>query len=41
MMDLFDNKKEWTVSEVSFAIKQLVEGAFEHVRIKGEIFGAP
>ena len=40
MMDLFDNKKEWTVSEVSFAIKQLVEGAFEHVRIKGEIFGA-
>ena len=40
MMDLFDDKKEWTVSEVSFAIKQLVEGAFGHVRIKGEIFGA-
>lgn len=33
-------KKEWTVSEVSFAIKQLVEGTFDHVRIKGEIFGA-
>ena len=33
-------KKEWTVSEVSFAIKQLVENAFDHVRVKGEIFGA-
>ena len=33
-------KKEWTVSEVSFAIKQLVENAFDHVRVKGEIFDA-
>ena len=40
MRDMLAEKKEWTVSEVSFAIKQLVEGAFDHVRVKGEIFGA-
>lgn len=40
MFDLLDEKKEYTVSEVSFAIKNLVETTFSHVRIKGEIFGA-
>jgi exodeoxyribonuclease VII large subunit len=40
MIDMLAEKKEWTVSEVSFAIKQLVENAFDHVRVKGEIFGA-
>jgi len=40
MLDLLDEKKEYTVSEVSFAIKQLVETSFAHVRVKGEIFGS-
>lgn len=40
MIDMLTEKKEWTVSEVSFAIKQLVETSFAHVRVKGEIFGA-
>ena len=40
MIDMLAEKKEWTVSEVSFAIKQLVENAFDHVRVKGEIFDA-
>ncbi|MBP5352169.1 MAG: exodeoxyribonuclease VII large subunit [Alphaproteobacteria bacterium] len=33
-------KKEYTVSEISFAIKQVVESSFALVRVKGEIFGA-
>ncbi len=33
-------KNEWTVSEISFAIRQLVETSFSSVRVKGEIFGA-
>lgn len=40
MMDLFEEKKEFTVSEISFAIKRLVETKFAFVRVKGEIFGA-
>ena len=31
---------EYSVSEISFAIKQCVEIAFARVRVKGEIFGA-
>ncbi len=30
---------EYTVSEISFAIKKTMENAFAHVRVKGEIFG--
>ena len=40
MLDLLSEKKEYSVSEISFAIKQLVETAFTSVRVKGEIFGA-
>ena len=40
MIDMLTEKKEWTVSEISFAIKQLVETSFASVRVKGEIFGA-
>ena len=40
MLDLLAEKKEFTVSEISFAIKQLVETSFSYVRVKGEIFGA-
>jgi exodeoxyribonuclease VII large subunit len=31
---------EYTVSEISFAVKRCVETAFGQVRVKGEIFGA-
>lgn len=31
---------EFTVSEISFEIKRFVETTFNHVRVKGEIFGA-
>lgn len=31
---------EYTVSEISFAIKRCVETSFNQVRVKGEIFGA-
>ena len=40
MLDMLAQKTEYTVSEISFAIKQLVEGSFANVRVKGEIFGA-
>lgn len=40
MLDLLAQKTEYTVSEISFAIKQLVETSFASVRVKGEIFGA-
>ena len=40
MIDMLAQKKEFTVSEISFAIKQLVETSFTGVRVKGEIFGA-
>ena len=42
-MDLIDdpedglNAPEFSVSDISGAIKRLVEGAFSHVRIKGEV----
>ena len=35
-----EEQKEYSVSEISFAIKRCVEGAFSSVRVKGEIFGA-
>ena len=31
------NITEFTVSELSFAIKRMVESAFEHVRVRGEV----
>ncbi len=42
-MDLFEpsrfgeNTPEFSVSEISAAIKQVIEGEFDHVRIKGEV----
>ena len=35
-----EENKEYTVSEISFAVKNCIESQFENVRIKGEIFGA-
>ena len=35
-----EENKEYSVSEISFAIKRCVEDAFGLVRVKGEIFGA-
>lgn len=37
---MLTEKKEFTVSEISFAIKRLVETSFDKVRVKGEVFGA-
>ena len=43
MSDLFDdpregeNAPEFSVTELSGAIKKMIEGEFSHVRIKGEI----
>lgn len=43
MSDLIDdpregaNEPEFTVSEISGAVKRTIEGAFDHVRIKGEV----
>ncbi len=34
-----DNIPEYTVSELSFAVKRAVEGAFERVRVRGEVSG--
>ena len=33
------NVAEFTVSELSFALKRTVENEFEHVRVRGEISG--
>ena len=33
------NTPEFSVSEISNALKQTVEQTFEHVRVKGEISG--
>src|SRR5688572_17414227 len=33
------NIAEFTVSELSFALRRLVENNFEHVRVRGEISG--
>lgn len=35
-----EENKEYSVSEISFAIKRCVETTFHSVRVKGEIFGA-
>ncbi len=35
-----EEQKEYSVSEISFAIKRCVESTFSAVRVKGEIFGA-
>lgn len=40
MIDMMSEIKEYTVSEISTAIKKLVENSFALVRVKGEIFGA-
>ena len=43
MMDLIDdpaegvNSPEFSVTELSGAIKRVIEGEFSHVRIKGEV----
>ena len=37
---LMEDIKEYSVSEISFAIKRCVETTFSQVRVKGEIFGA-
>ncbi len=34
-----ENVTEYTVSELSFAVKRTVEGAFERVRVRGEVSG--
>ena len=40
MSDLLaSNTPEWSVSELSGALKRMIEGEFGHVRIKGEISG--
>ncbi len=40
MSDLLaSNVPEWSVSELSGALKRMIEGEFGHVRIKGEISG--
>jgi len=40
MSDLLaSNTPEWSVSELSDALKRMIEGEFGHVRIKGEISG--
>ena len=41
-MDLIEgeetgNAPEYTVSEISGAVKRVIEGEFGHVRIKGEV----
>jgi exodeoxyribonuclease VII large subunit len=35
----FTNLPEYSVSELSFALKRMVENNFEHVRVRGEISG--
>ncbi len=37
--DVAANAPEYTVSELSFAVKRTVEGAFERVRVRGEVSG--
>ena len=38
MIDMMPEIKEYTVSEISAAIKKLVENSFAFVRVKVEIF---
>ena len=46
MMDLFeddptdksaDNTPEFSVSEISGAVKKTIEGGFAHIRVRGEL----
>ena len=37
--DVAPNLPEYTVSEVSFALKRTVEDGFGHVRVRGELSG--
>ena len=39
MADNRSNLPEFTVSEISLAVKRTLEGAFERVRVRGEISG--
>ncbi|EJW09607.1 Exodeoxyribonuclease VII large subunit [Rhodovulum sp. PH10] len=39
MVDTLPNSPEWTVSELSQALKRTVEDAYGHVRVRGEISG--
>ncbi len=39
MADNSSNLPEFTVSEISVAVKRTLEGAFERVRVRGEISG--
>ena len=39
MNQLVTNAAEFTVSELSFALKRVVEEKYEHVRVRGEISG--
>ena len=39
MADNSSNLPEYTVSEISTAVKRTLEGAFERVRVRGEISG--
>ena len=39
-MPIMEELKEYSVSEISFAIKRCVENTFDRVRVKGEVFGA-
>ena len=39
MADNSSNLPEYTVSEISVAVKRTLEGAFERVRVRGEISG--
>jgi exodeoxyribonuclease VII large subunit len=39
MSDNLGNLREFTVSEISLAVKRTLEGAFERVRVRGEISG--
>ena len=37
--EVLPNSQEYTVSELSSALKRTVESAYEHVRVRGEISG--
>jgi exodeoxyribonuclease VII large subunit len=39
MTDNLSNLREFTVSEISLAVKRTLEGAFDRVRVRGEISG--
>jgi exodeoxyribonuclease VII large subunit len=39
IQQMMEQMPEYSVSEISFAIKRVMEGTFAHVRVKGEISG--